>query len=1006
MDLDDAERLLARARQREEEMEKESCYLADSVMKDVDLADNIENVISNTVSDFTKREATNEHSLYPVEQLKRLSEGFQENAVDQNQLKESKNVNIGNLPMESENVKEVPKRKSIFSDLAANIDNFEVDLKPKVKTSKTRTASGEMKSNQLFTSNANHYASLAINKSPKKFAGITEKCKENITNVSANTAKVAEVIIEQPEREEMTNAKPGDICSSTNDEYLMVVSHTEFGDDEKHLSGPLESTTLLNSSPSSNSDGQDSKMKKFFEEPSPIPKVNEKMDTSTNQYINFQLRSDRRRDIIDEITAAADIATKEQKDLTSSSGRAKELASKLEEKVKNDNSSRPTFLSSTSKTESATSKARNTDNIHIHYRLNVPGSRAKTRRVTPMIDTTPTNVKSLRNRWEVSSSTGAPLHPDQDEDDLLEAARRMSRAIKQSNKWRQRPVSLYSSSDTAHDCCEVNTSVNCLLTTKDTSPRSDLTVNPSTVEIIKEDDKCKKRLNTAEDDEEKEDISGSEKKIKRDDKDDTKLSGQLGEALGAFEFLNEASTQNSSLLSSILDNTLEVEHATEQQKDLEVKKNDSEELALVHSVSFYRKKKKELKCTGETTVLGQFTTSPPRGSVVESTSPSKQLTDAQRFAKEKERLEREIRVQDEQIAQASKALRYCRNNLEFRSSRTEVDAQRALLISKESRRALQSAYDKLVKNRCHNKQKLDQSKPRGTLTVKDISLRLMRDFINGHVNYHNDTLTDQMMYYFIVLLRHEDTVHHTAMVTSDEGLQSGYVFFPNYIQIKSLPHDFTCILEVYALKTKRELYSQSATLKKPSKMPSFHQVYSSPTAIAAVIDPSFQKIGSLVLNIGNISKTKFHLVDVMSPLDGIVTMTLTCFPEEAGTIGHKGFLSLYQEVESIASWTRFWCVLNDGNLRFWKYPEDESKKPIVVVNLRDSANEEIKPLGVETCPYPHSMTIDIWVESAQKKGKFEKIRIMMAADTKEDMHQWLDVLNGSLRNITLWCPKR
>lgn len=132
----------------------------------------------------------------------------------------------------------------------------------------------------------------------------------------------------------------------------------------------------------------------------------------------------------------------------------------------------------------------------------------------------------------------------------------------------------------------------------------------------------------------------------------------------------------------------------------------------------------------------------------------------------------------------------------------------------------------------------------------------------------------------------------------------------------------------------------------------FHVAGSSPGGVAEVIDPSFQKIGTLALNIGNISKTKFRLLDVMSPLDGSVTMTLTCFPEETGTIGHKGFLvissfltafpnwlvgcfsnfayhsfqSLYQEVQNIASWTRFWCVLNDGNLRFWKYPEDEASK--------------------------------------------------------------------------------
>lgn len=65
---------------------------------------------------------------------------------------------------------------------------------------------------------------------------------------------------------------------------------------------------------------------------------------------------------------------------------------------------------------------------------------------------------------------------------------------------------------------------------------------------------------------------------------------------------------------------------------------------------------------------------------------------------------------------------------------------------------------------------------------------------------------------------------------------------------------------------------------------------SSPGGPSAEVDPSFQLVGSLTLNIGSLRKNKFQLVDPMSPLDGAIEMDLKCYAEETGTIGHKAFL--------------------------------------------------------------------------------------------------------------------
>uniref|UniRef100_A0A0R3S5F5 PH domain-containing protein n=1 Tax=Elaeophora elaphi TaxID=1147741 RepID=A0A0R3S5F5_9BILA len=171
---------------------------------------------------------------------------------------------------------------------------------------------------------------------------------------------------------------------------------------------------------------------------------------------------------------------------------------------------------------------------------------------------------------------------------------------------------------------------------------------------------------------------------------------------------------------------------------------------------------------------------------------------------------------------------------------------------------------------------------------------------------------------------------------------------------------------------------------------------------SAVIDPSFQRVGHLSLNINSVNKTRFHLSDTLYPLDGVVEMKVRCYAEDCGTIGYKGFLSLYQPIENIASWTRFWCVLWDGQLRFWRYPEDESTKiPVVSIDLRTCACNEIKPIPVERCPYPNSMQIDVWLPGKCSQ-KPDRIRILMAADRKDEMHSWLNAMNISLRNLTLW----
>ncbi|GMT18096.1 hypothetical protein PFISCL1PPCAC_9393 [Pristionchus fissidentatus] len=443
--------------------------------------------------------------------------------------------------------------------------------------------------------------------------------------------------------------------------------------------------------------------------------------------------------------------------------------------------------------------------------------------------------------------------------------------------------------------------------------------------------------------------------------------------------------------------------------------------SLVHTISFYRKRRAEKKDNAaghETMDYRMSTTADQEQPTVIGGQERTTEQQEEELRAEEMRLQQALAVQHEHVTQARRALDFC-SNTQFRGSREEVDAQRALLIATETKRQLINALDEIRKGDSR-----PADGPRGAMRIGPISVQLVRDSMA-----HTDTV-----YYLIVLLRHGGQLTHTSLVTYDPaartmGTKSAEVEFSTYLHLEKLPPDFNCMVEVWALCTRREQIGhedkyklKGGTMKKKESM--FTGLLSGSSSssdkqAAAVLQtdgrrtemPTFKMLGRTRLDINSAERRRFTLEDTCHPLEGTIALKIKRYAMEKGDVLHRGFLSLYQRtVQGLGSWTRYWCVVENGEMRFWRCPEDESTKDwLVLIDLSTCASDGVRQeADQDLCPFPNSFHVDVWVpkDGAPSAKQLEKLRVLMAADRKEDLSLWLDILNKTIRNLLLWTAKR
>jgi hypothetical protein len=62
--------------------------------------------------------------------------------------------------------------------------------------------------------------------------------------------------------------------------------------------------------------------------------------------------------------------------------------------------------------------------------------------------------------------------------------------------------------------------------------------------------------------------------------------------------------------------------------------------------------------------------------------------------------------------------------------------------------------------------------------------------------------------------------------------------------------------------------------------------------ISAILDPSFQLLGDIQIDLPQVKTTKFRLngVQFSAPIDGTISVELRCYADGAGSVQHRGFL--------------------------------------------------------------------------------------------------------------------
>ncbi|RVE51791.1 hypothetical protein evm_003594 [Chilo suppressalis] len=427
---------------------------------------------------------------------------------------------------------------------------------------------------------------------------------------------------------------------------------------------------------------------------------------------------------------------------------------------------------------------------------------------------------------------------------------------------------------------------------------------------------------------------------------------------------------------------------------------------LVHSVSFYRRMQ-NASSTPSTPVRIVRHTSPER-ELATPDEPSTAVTTVRQRIRE---LQQEVAKQQTVISQASQALNLCAATIEFSGSTEQAEGERLLLLATHRRQACLHEIQRL---------QVEGAGPAGkagmaTLHIDSITVPLRRDYMR---QLNADGATG---HHVVCLLKCRDRVLATSMQLTQPTAAS--LHFPDEIRMDGLAGDFHVTIEVYMLPASKEFLphevkyhitnkkSSSKLLTPKSKVSELKAPRTqSPGGPLAARSPQFQSHGYCIFALPQASRRTFTLskLPAGSPLEGSLTVDMKARLLVSPPPPYSAFLTAFEDVSGLGAWHRRWFKLRPPLLSYWRYPDDDNKKPpIGDIDLSAVISDKVIKAPRDVCARPNTLLLECEAPCGLEVPDSSLVcfkrsdgiivrRHLLAADTPEQRDKWLESLNRAL----------